>query len=139
MFWEITFFLELPPDNYSQDHQRAEKCTEQSSNTFGLFWRSRRCPSQEFFYWRLLLEYWHFWIYNLLVLFRTISVKIRYFLFALFLVQICISFSQYFVTKSFPLIRTIRYFLLALLDEKVRIGKFCLFNRTKYIAISNKK
>ena len=80
-----------------------------------------------------------FWIHNLLVLFPTISVQILYFLFALFLVQICISFSQYFVTKSFPLIRTIRYFLLALLDEKVRIGKFCLFNRTKYIAISNKK
>ena len=125
MFWEITFFLELPPDNHRekrvprrQDHQRAEKCTEQSSKTFGLFWRSRRCPSQEFFYWRLLLEYWHFWICNLLVLFRTISVKIRYFLFALFLVQICIFFLHYFPTKSFLLIRTIlvqiRYYIFTL-------------------------
>ena len=55
--------------------------------------------------------------HNLLVLSRTISVKIRYFLFALFLVQICISFLYYFATKSFHLIRTnlvqIRYYLFA--------------------------
>ena len=59
-----------------------------------------------------------FWIHNLLVLFPTISVQILYFLFALFLVQICISFSHYFATKFFLLIRTIllqiRYFLFAL-------------------------
>ena len=68
-------------------------------------------------------------MHNLLVLFRTISVKIRYFLFAQFLVQICISFLHYFATKSFLFIRTIlvqnRYYLFALfLDEKVQIGKF---------------
>ena len=64
--------------------------------------------------------------------------SLGYFLFALFLVQICISFSQYFVTKSFPLIRTIRYFLLALLDEKVRIGKFCLLIALKIVQLGMK-
>ena len=56
-------------------------------------------------------------MHNLLVLFA--PVQIRYFLFALFLVPIRISFSHYFATKSFLLIRII--FVQIRFDEKVCI------------------